>query len=141
MLCRADAVGVYRWRSRAPVGDPAPAAQTKFYGPVGGGGADPPRTDPGGSVPHLLRRAQGKEAPDPPHQMLKGGARAGRGVPLFQEQLMQMAIDVAGFDAGMRDELRGRWAQRSPTGWRSFKDRNVRGDGGQRIRRDLADDC
>jgi error-prone DNA polymerase len=60
----------------------------------------------GGSVHPYIRRKQGKEPPTPPHPLLEASLRRTLGVPLFQEQLMQMAIDIAGFDAAGADELR-----------------------------------
>jgi error-prone DNA polymerase len=60
----------------------------------------------GGSVHPYIRRAQKLEPPTPPHPLLKKSLERTLGVPLFQEQLMQMAIDVAGFNAAGADELR-----------------------------------
>jgi error-prone DNA polymerase len=60
----------------------------------------------GGSVHPYLRRRSGEELPTPPHPLLKKCLEKTLGVPLFQEQLMQMAIDVAGFTPGESDRLR-----------------------------------
>src|SRR4030095_7182835 len=60
----------------------------------------------GGSVHPYIRRKQGREAVTYVHPLLKKSLAKTLGVPLFQEQLMQMAIDVAGCSAAEADELR-----------------------------------
>jgi error-prone DNA polymerase len=60
----------------------------------------------GGSVHPFIRRKNGKEEPTYLHQLLKPALEKTLGVPLFQEQLMQIAIDVAGFTPGEADQLR-----------------------------------
>jgi error-prone DNA polymerase len=53
-----------------------------------------------------IRRRNGLEEPTYDHWLLEGALKKTLGVPLFQEQLMQIAVDVAGFSAGDADELR-----------------------------------
>src|SRR5205085_12549234 len=60
----------------------------------------------GGSVHPYLRRRNGQEPVTFPHPMLEKCLEKTLGVPLFQEQLMQMAIDIAGFTAAEADQLR-----------------------------------
>ena len=60
----------------------------------------------GGSVHPYLRRRNGEEEVTYPHPILEDCLRKTLGVPLFQEQLMQMAIDAAGFSPGEADQLR-----------------------------------
>jgi error-prone DNA polymerase len=60
----------------------------------------------GGSVHPYLRRRNGQEPVTYPHPLLEQCLEKTLGVPLFQEQLMQMAIDVAGFTPGESDRLR-----------------------------------
>src|SRR5437764_8123098 len=60
----------------------------------------------GGSVHPYLRRRNGEEAVTYPHPLLEPCLKKTLGVPLFQEQLMQMAIDVAGFTPAESDQLR-----------------------------------
>src|SRR5205085_10407506 len=60
----------------------------------------------GGSVHPYIRRRNGKEPVTFLHPLLEKSLAKTLGVPLFQEQLMQMAIDVAGFSAGEADQLR-----------------------------------
>jgi error-prone DNA polymerase len=60
----------------------------------------------GGSVHPYIRRRNGLEKWDYEHPLLENALRKTLGVPLFQEQLMQVAIDVAGFSPSDADELR-----------------------------------
>src|SRR5207302_977698 len=60
----------------------------------------------GGSVHPYIRRRNGQEAVTYFHPLLEKSLEKTLGVPLFQEQLMQMAIDVAGFTAAESDQLR-----------------------------------
>jgi error-prone DNA polymerase len=60
----------------------------------------------GGSVHPYIRRRNGHEPATYDHPLLEHALRKTLGVPLFQEQLMQIAVDVAGFSAADADELR-----------------------------------
>src|SRR5206468_4984785 len=60
----------------------------------------------GGSVHPYIRRRNGQEEVTYLHPLLEKSLKKTLGVPLFQEQLMQMAIDVAGFSAAESDQLR-----------------------------------
>src|SRR5207237_6726722 len=60
----------------------------------------------GGSVHPYIRRRRGEEPVAYLHPLLEGCLAKTLGVPLFQEQLMQMAIDVANFTPGEADQLR-----------------------------------
>ena len=60
----------------------------------------------GGSVHPYIRRRNGQEEVTYLHPLLEPALSKTLGVPLFQEQLMQMAIDVAGFSPGEADQLR-----------------------------------
>src|SRR5688572_27416390 len=60
----------------------------------------------GGSVHPYIRRRNGREEVTYLHPLLEKSLKKTLGVPLFQEQLMQMAIDVAGFSGAEADELR-----------------------------------
>src|SRR5688572_25619976 len=60
----------------------------------------------GGSVHPYIRRRNGLEPVTYLHPLLEKSLKKTLGVPLFQEQLMQMAIDVAGFSGAEADELR-----------------------------------
>jgi error-prone DNA polymerase len=106
MLCRADAVGVFQVESRAQMATLPRLRPREFYDLVVEVALIRPGPIQGGSVHPYIRRAQGLELPTPPHPLLEEALKRTKGVPLFQEQLMQMAIDVAGFNAAEADELR-----------------------------------
>jgi error-prone DNA polymerase len=95
----------------------------------------------GGSVHPYIRRAQGQEPPTPPHPLLEKALERTKGVPLFQEQLMQMAIDIAGFDAAGADELRrAMGSKRSAERMERLKQRLYDGMAANDITGELADD-
>jgi error-prone DNA polymerase len=106
MLCRADAVGVFQVESRAQMATLPRLKPQEFYDLVVEVALIRPGPIQGGSVHPYIRRKQKLEPPTPPHPLLEKSLARTLGVPLFQEQLMQMAIDVAGFDAAGADELR-----------------------------------
>ncbi|MQA24974.1 MAG: DNA polymerase III subunit alpha [Micromonosporaceae bacterium] len=106
MLCRADSVGVFQVESRAQMATLPRLKPKKFYDLVVEVALIRPGPIQGGSVHPYIRRANGLEKPDPPHPLMEKALGRTLGVPLFQEQLMQMAIDVAGFDAAGADQLR-----------------------------------
>src|SRR5580765_5855382 len=60
----------------------------------------------GGSVHPYIRRRNGPEPVTYLHPLLENSLAKTLGIPLFQEQLMQMAIDVAGFTPSEADQLR-----------------------------------
>ena len=106
MLCRADTIGVFQVESRAQMAT-LPRVQPRCFGDlVVEVALVRPGPIQGGSVHPYIRRRQGREAPDPPHPLLGHALRKTLGVPLFQEQLMQVAIDAAGFSPAEADELR-----------------------------------
>lgn len=106
MLARADTVGVFQVESRAQMATLPRLKPRCFYDLVVEVALIRPGPIQGGSVHPYIRRRNGQEAWDYDHPLLAGALRKTLGVPLFQEQLMQMAIDVAGFSAAEADELR-----------------------------------
>jgi error-prone DNA polymerase len=106
MLCRADSIGVFQVESRAQIGT-LPRLQPREYydlaieialirpGPIQGGAVHP-----------YIRRATGKEEVTYPHPVLKKVLERTKGVPLFQEQLMQMAIAIGDCTGDEADLLR-----------------------------------
>jgi error-prone DNA polymerase len=141
MLCRADAVGVFQVESRAQMATLPRLKPRKFYDLVVEVALIRPGPIQGGSVHPYIRRAQHKEEPDPPHPLLRKALERTLGVPLFQEQLMQMAIDVAGFDAAGADELRrAMGSKRSLDRMNKLKTRLYDGMAANGIVGDLADD-
>ncbi len=106
MLCRADSVGVFQVESRAQMATLPRLQPREFYDLVVEVALIRPGPIQGGSVHPYIRRARGREEPTVPHKLMENALRKTKGVPLFQEQLMQLAIDVAGFDANEADQLR-----------------------------------
>ncbi len=106
MLCRADSVGVFQVESRAQMSTLPRLKPRNFYDLVVEIALIRPGPIQGGSVHPYIRRRNGQEPVTYLHPLLEGALEKTLGIPLFQEQLMQMAIDVAGFSAGEADELR-----------------------------------
>ncbi|MEV0129968.1 error-prone DNA polymerase [Dactylosporangium sp. NPDC050688] len=106
MLCRADSVGVFQVESRAQMATLPRLKPREFYDLVVEVALIRPGPIQGGSVHPYIRRKNGQEKVTYPHPLLERSLEKTKGVPLFQEQLMQMAIDVAGFTPAESDELR-----------------------------------
>jgi error-prone DNA polymerase len=106
MLCKADSVGVFQVESRAQMATLPRLRPRTFYDLVVEVALIRPGPIQGGSVHPYIRRRNGKEPVTFLHPWLEKSLAKTLGVPLFQEQLMQMAIDVAGFTAGEADQLR-----------------------------------
>ncbi len=106
MLCRADSVGVFQVESRAQMSTLPRLKPRNFYDLVVEVALIRPGPIQGGSVHPYIRRRNGEEPVTYLHPLLEGALEKTLGIPLFQEQLMQMAIDVAGFAPGEADELR-----------------------------------
>jgi len=106
MLCAADTVGVFQVESRAQMATLPRVMPRSFADLVVEVALIRPGPIQGGSVHPYIRRRQGKEPPDPPHPVLAGALAKTLGVPLFQEQLMRIAMDAAGFSPTEADELR-----------------------------------
>ena len=106
MLCEADTVGVFQVESRAQMATLPRLRPRCFYDLVVEVALIRPGPIQGGSVHPYIRRRNGAEPVTYLHPLLERSLAKTLGVPLFQEQLMQMAIDVAGFTPAESDELR-----------------------------------
>ncbi|MBV9952062.1 MAG: error-prone DNA polymerase [Acidimicrobiia bacterium] len=106
MLCRADSVGVFQVESRAQMATLPRLEPRTFYDLVVEVALIRPGPIQGGSVHPYIKRRKGQEPVTYPHPLLEGCLSKTLGIPLFQEQLMQMAIDIAGFTPGEADQLR-----------------------------------
>ena len=106
MLRRADAVGVFQVESRAQLATLPRLKPREFYDLVVQVALIRPGPIQGGSVHPYIRRRNGQEDWDYDHPLMAGALAKTLGVPLFQEQLMQLAVDVAGFSPAEADELR-----------------------------------
>jgi error-prone DNA polymerase len=106
MLCQADSIGVFQVESRAQMATLPRLRPRTFYDLVVEVALIRPGPIQGGSVHPYIRRRNGQEPVTYLHPLLENSLSKTLGVPLFQEQLMQMAIDVAGFTPAEADELR-----------------------------------
>ena len=106
MLCAADSVGVFQVESRAQMATLPRLKPREFYDLVVEVALIRPGPIQGGSVHPYIRRRNGDEQVTYLHPLLERSLAKTLGVPLFQEQLMQMAVDVAGFTAAEADQLR-----------------------------------
>lgn len=106
MLCRADSVGVFQVESRAQMSTLPRLRPRCFYDLVVEIALIRPGPIQGGAVHPYIRRRSGEEAETYPHPLLKPVLERTLGVPLFQEQLMQMAMAIGGCSAEDADLLR-----------------------------------
>jgi len=106
MICRADTVGLFQIESRAQMNTLPRLAPRKFYDLVVEVALIRPGPIQGQMVHPYLRRRAGEEPVTYPHPSLEPILERTLGVPLFQEQGMQVAIAAAGFTPGEADELR-----------------------------------
>lgn len=106
MLCRADSIGVFQVESRAQMGT-LPRLQPRcFYDLVVEIALIRPGPVQGGAVHPYIRRRTGEEPVSYLHPKLEPVLARTLGVPLFQEQLMQMAVAVGDCSAADADLLR-----------------------------------
>lgn len=105
-LQKADTIGLFQVESRAQMSCLPRHSPTKFYDIVVQVALIRPGPIVGNMVHPYLKRRQGREAPDCMHPSLEPVLRRTLGVPLFQEQLLRMAMIAAGFTGGQAEELR-----------------------------------
>ncbi len=106
LLCAADTVGVFQVESRAQMATLPRLRPRCFYDIVVEVALIRPGPIQGQSVHPFINRKNGREPVTYLHPLLEPALEKTLGVPLFQEQLMQIAIDVAGFSPGEADQLR-----------------------------------
>src|SRR5580704_16289709 len=106
MLTEADTVGVFQVESRAQMATLPRLRPRQFYDLVIEVALIRPGPIQGGSVHPYLRRRDGLEDAAMPHESMRPALGKTLGVPLFQEQMMQLAIDCAGFTPAEADRLR-----------------------------------
>jgi error-prone DNA polymerase len=105
-LCRADTIGVFQVESRAQMNTLPRLKPRCFYDLVVEVALIRPGPIQGDMVHPYLRRRAGLEEVTYPHPSLEPILRRTMGVPLFQEQGMQVAVACAGFTPGEADVLR-----------------------------------
>lgn len=128
MLCRADAVGVFQVESRAQMNFLPRMRPRTFYDLVIEVAIVRPGPIQGGMVHPYINRRQGREAVSFPSSELEDVLGKTLGVPLFQEQAMQIAVVGAGFTPEEADRLRRSIATFRKMGTIStFRDRFIAG--------------
>ncbi|TNE85782.1 MAG: DNA polymerase III subunit alpha [Deltaproteobacteria bacterium] len=119
MFCRADTVGVFQIESRAQMSMLPRLRPRCFYDLVIEVAIVRPGPIQGGMVHPFLRRRNGEEPVVYPHPDVEPILARTMGVPLFQEQVMAMAVAVGGFSPGEADALRramGAWRKTGDLG-------------------------
>ncbi len=126
MLCAADAIGVFQVESRAQL-SMLPRLQPEcFYDLVVEVAIVRPGPIQGGMVHPYLKRRNGEEPVDYPSREVQKALERTLGVPIFQEQVMQLAILAADFTPGEADQLRrGMAAWKRKGGLGPFHDKLV----------------
>jgi DNA-directed DNA polymerase III PolC len=106
MICRADTVGVFQIESRAQMSMLPRLRPQNYYDLVIEVAIVRPGPIQGEMVHPYLRRRSGEEAVTYPSKEVEAVLKRTLGVPIFQEQVMQLAIVAAGFSPGEADRLR-----------------------------------
>jgi len=115
MLCRADTIGVFQIESRAQMNMLPRLRPRCFYDLVIEVALVRPGPIQGEMVHPYLKRRQGREAVTYPSAAVRAVLARTLGVPIFQEQVIRLAMVAAGFSAGDADALRraiGAWRKR-----------------------------
>jgi error-prone DNA polymerase len=142
MLQAADTVGVFQVESRAQMSTLPRLRPEKFYDLVVEVALIRPGPIQGGSVHPYLRRRAGGEDPLIPHESMRDALAKTYGVPLFQEQMMQLAIDCAGFTPAESDKLRQAMsAKRAPERIEELRQRLLDGMASRGIPGSVAEDA
>ncbi|RMF96010.1 MAG: error-prone DNA polymerase [Gammaproteobacteria bacterium] len=119
MLCRADSIGVFQVESRAQMAMLPRLRPRCYYDLVIEVAIIRPGPIQGDMVHPYLRRRNGEEPVSYPSEAVKAVLERTLGVPIFQEQVMSLAIVAAGFSPGEADQLRramAAWRRRGDLG-------------------------
>jgi error-prone DNA polymerase len=128
MICDGDTMGVFQIESRAQMAMLPRLRPRCYYDLVIEVAIIRPGPIQGDMVHPYLRRRNGEEAVDYPSEAVKGVLQRTLGVPIFQEQVMQLAVVAAGFTPGEADRLRramAAWKRRGGLG--PFEEKLIRG--------------
>jgi error-prone DNA polymerase len=140
MLHRADSIGVFQVESRAQMSMLPRLKPSRFYDLVIEVAIVRPGPIQGGMVHPYLKRRQGLEKVTYPSKELEAVLERTLGVPLFQEQAMQIAIVAAGFTPSQADKLRRAMATFKRVGTiGSLKDKFINGMIAKGYQRDFAE--
>ncbi|SED88582.1 error-prone DNA polymerase [Rhodobacter sp. 24-YEA-8] len=142
MLCRADAIGVFQVESRAQLNFLPRMKPQKFYDLVCEVAIVRPGPIQGGMVHPFINRRQGREKVEDLCPAMMEVLGRTYGVPLFQEQAMQIAVVAAGFTPAEADRLRRSLATFRRMGTiGGFRDRFINGMVGRDYGADFAARC
>ncbi|NCF15007.1 MAG: DNA polymerase III subunit alpha [Gammaproteobacteria bacterium] len=128
MICAGDTMGVFQIESRAQMTMLPRLRPRCYYDLVIEVAIIRPGPIQGDMVHPYLRRRNGEEAVDYPSEEVKGVLQRTLGVPIFQEQVMQLAVVAAGFTPGEADRLRramAAWKRRGGLG--PFEEKLING--------------
>jgi error-prone DNA polymerase len=140
MIRKADTLGTFQIESRAQMSMLPRLKPTTFYDIVIQVAIVRPGPIQGDMVHPYLRRREGKEKAEYPSPELEAVLKKTLGVPLFQEQAMNVAIVGAGFTAEEADRLRRSMATFKQTGGvGAFRDKLVEGMVSRGYERDFAE--
>ena len=117
MIQRADTIGVFQIESRAQMSMLPRLRPAHYYDLVIQIAIVRPGPIQGGMVHPYLRRRKGEEPVEYPSEALRPVLERTKGVPLFQEQVMKLAMVAAGYTPGQADQLR-----RSMAAWKRHGD-------------------
>jgi error-prone DNA polymerase len=124
VLQRADTVGMFQIESRAQMASLPRNCPDRFYDLVVQVAIIRPGPIVGKMMHPYMRRRQGREAVTYPHPSLEPVLKRTLGVPLFQEQLLRIAMTVANFTGAEAEELRRAVGMRRS--WQRMKDLEVK---------------
>ncbi|WP_262693619.1 error-prone DNA polymerase [Kordiimonas aquimaris] len=142
MICKADTIGVFQIESRAQMSMLPRLKPRNFYDLVIEVAIVRPGPIQGDMVHPYLKRRNGLEEVTYPSEALKEVLDKTKGVPLFQEQAMKIAIVGAGFTPGEADKLRKAMATFKRTGQiGDFKEKFLNGMVGNGYEPDFAERC
>jgi len=128
MICDGDTIGVFQIESRAQMSMLPRLRPRNYYDLVIEVAIVRPGPIQGDMVHPYLRRRSGEEPVDYPSEEVKGVLERTLGIPIFQEQVMQLAIVAGGFTPGEADQLRramAAWKRRGGLG--PFEDKLIKG--------------
>ena len=140
MISRADTVGVFQIESRAQMAMLPRLKPRSYYDLVIEVAIVRPGPIQGDMVHPYLRRRQEREPVQYPSRQIEAVLRRTLGVPIFQEQVMQLAVAAAGFTPGEADQLRramGAWKRSGGIG--HFRDKLLGGMAARGYSRDFAE--
>jgi error-prone DNA polymerase len=141
LLCAADTVGVFQVESRAQMNTLPRLRPREFYDIVVEVALIRPGPIQGHAVNPYLRRRRGREEVSYLDDLLRPALKKTLGVPLFQEQLMQIAVDAAGFTPAQADRLRRAiGSKRSPERMAALRPLLLAGMAAHGIAEDVAED-